>query len=96
MVPGINPAKTTIVPTSKSLPGIGKEAANPPTISKQETRLPSRTLKHAGDFIIPAFTVSDSKLSTRVGQQVAATQLMARIVPGQKPLPSFSDMPKSA
>lgn len=91
-----NPTKTTIVPTSKPLPGIGKKAVNPPTMSKQETGLPSRTLKHDGDFKIPAATVSDSKLSTGIGQQVAATQPVANIIPGQKPLPSFSDIPKSA
>lgn len=91
-----NPTKTTIVPTSKPLPGIGKEAVNPPTMSKQESGLPSRTLKHDGDFKIPAATVSDSKLLTGIGQQVAATQPVANIIPGQKPLPSFSDIPKSA
>ena len=90
-----NPTKITIVPTSKPLPSIGKEAANPPTMLKQETGLPSRTLKHDGDLIIPAATVSDSKLSTGIGQQVAATQPVASIIPGQKPLPSFSDIPKS-
>lgn len=88
--------KTTMVSTSKPFPGVGKEAVNPPTMSKQETGLPSRALKHDGDFKIPTATVSDSKPSAGIGQPVAATQPVASIFPGQKLLPSFSDIPKSA
>lgn len=88
--------KTTMMSTSKPLPGVGKEAANPPTMWKQETGLPSRTLKHDGDFKIPTATASDSKPSTGIGQPVAAVQPVGSIFPGQKPLPSFSDIPKSA
>lgn len=90
------PPKTTMVSTSKPFPGVEKEAANPPTMSKQETGLPSRALKHDGDFKIPTATVSDSKPSPGIGQPVAATQPVASIFPGQKLLPSFSDIPKSA
>lgn len=88
--------KTTMVSTSKLLPSVGKEAANSPTMSEQETELPSRTLKHDGDFKIPTAIMWDSKSSTGIGQPVAATQPVAGIFPGQKRLPSFSDIPKSA
>lgn len=96
VIPGVGSQQTVI-------PGIVLQAAIPQTMPKQETGVPSKTLKHDGDVKIPtATTVLTSKPLPSIGPSVTATRpeskeetSLSSTLAGQKPPPQFSDIPKS-